>query len=107
MIGGALSFAAVVLAARRVALLQWNGQKAWENLDLVDVVDATAHDDPGAAERLQQAAERERLRTGRSEPEPEKSLTEFRKQEFGLPIKLAAAGIFISTTASVLSLWVA
>jgi hypothetical protein len=44
---------------KRVALVQWDQQNALDNLVLDDMYVATAHDDPAAAQRVAQAAERE------------------------------------------------
>lgn len=75
-----------------------------ENINFLDVYQAV--EDPIAAKRVEQADERERIRTGRLTPELPKTASEFRRQEFGLPVALAAAGISVSTLASLLSLLV-
>jgi hypothetical protein len=103
VVGAGLSLGAVVSAAQRVALLQWNAQKAGENLNLLDLYGA-GKGDSTAAKRMGQAEERERIRTGRAAPKPPSTASEFRRQEFGRPVGLAVAGIAVSMAASLLSL---
>ena len=105
--GGALSCAAVVVAARRVSRLRFVAQREGDEVDYLLTYEA-AKGDPEAQTKLDQQKARHPLLTGLlwgTEP-PAKTQNQLLREELGTPALLAIAGTVLSTVAGAASLFV-